>query len=82
MQKQQNYKHSYKPFNYNSECLWFQFFNQKTSRLDFERRLNHAQVAHTCKHSYSGSRDQEDHGSKPAQASQHISFAFQLWKMI
>jgi hypothetical protein len=25
-------------------------------------------VAHTCNPSYSGSRDQEDHGSKPAQA--------------
>jgi hypothetical protein len=27
-----------------------------------------AQVAHTCNASYSGGRDQEDHGSKPAQA--------------
>jgi hypothetical protein len=25
-------------------------------------------VAHTCNPSYSGGRDQEDHGSKPAQA--------------
>jgi hypothetical protein len=25
-------------------------------------------MAHTCNPSYSGSRDQEDHGSKPAQA--------------
>jgi hypothetical protein len=27
-----------------------------------------APVAHTCKPSYSGGRDQEDHGSKPAVA--------------
>jgi hypothetical protein len=28
-------------------------------------------VAHTCNYKYSGSRDQEDHGSKPAQVTVH-----------
>jgi hypothetical protein len=31
-------------------------------------RTSRALVAHTCNPSYSGNRDQEDHGSKPAQA--------------
>jgi hypothetical protein len=30
--------------------------------------LSQAPVAHTCNPRYSGGRDQEDHGSKPAQA--------------
>jgi hypothetical protein len=30
--------------------------------------FNQAQVAYTCNPSYSGGRDQEDEGSKPAQA--------------
>jgi hypothetical protein len=29
-------------------------------------------VAHTCNPSYSGGRDKEDHGSKPAQASNSL----------
>jgi hypothetical protein len=29
---------------------------------------NQVTVAHACNPSYSGGRDQEDHGSKPAQA--------------
>jgi hypothetical protein len=28
--------------------------------------IAHVPVAHTCNPSYSGGRDQEDHGSKPA----------------
>jgi hypothetical protein len=29
--------------------------------------ISQVPVAHTCNSSYSGGRDQEDHGSKPAQ---------------
>jgi hypothetical protein len=32
------------------------------------KSLSRVPVAHTCNLSYSGGRDQEDHGSKPAQA--------------
>jgi hypothetical protein len=43
-----------------------------------------ATVAHTCHTSFSGGRDQEDHGSKPAQA--HILYCSliaykQCWEM-
>jgi hypothetical protein len=31
-------------------------------------RISQISVAHACKPSYSGGRDQEDHGLKPAQA--------------
>jgi hypothetical protein len=34
--------------------------------LQKERDVGWAPVAHFCNPSYSGSRDQEDHGSKPA----------------
>jgi hypothetical protein len=33
-----------------------------------KQRKSRVLVAHTCNPSYSGGRDQEDHGSKPAQA--------------
>jgi hypothetical protein len=32
------------------------------------KRLSWMLVAHACNPNYSGGRDQEDHGSKPAQA--------------
>jgi hypothetical protein len=42
----------------------------KTSFSLFIKIIKYSQVpvAHTCNPSYSGSRDQEDHGSKPAWA--------------
>jgi hypothetical protein len=36
--------------------------------LKQEELRSQVPVAHTCNPSYSGSTDQEDHGSKPAQA--------------
>jgi hypothetical protein len=33
-----------------------------------KKNLSEVLVAHACNPSYSGSREQEDHGSKPAQA--------------
>jgi hypothetical protein len=33
-----------------------------------KQRISWAPMAHACNHSYSGSRDQEDCSSKPAQA--------------
>jgi hypothetical protein len=33
-----------------------------------KRKISQVLVAHTCNPSYSGGRDQEDHGSKTAQA--------------
>jgi hypothetical protein len=35
--------------------------------LQYKNKLTQAPVAHTCNPSYSGGRDQEDRGSKPAQ---------------
>jgi hypothetical protein len=37
-------------------------------RLPLKMPSSWALVAHACNPSYSGGRDQEDHGSKPAQA--------------
>jgi hypothetical protein len=43
----------------------------KTEQLShclITKKLCHALVPHACNPCYSGSRDQEDHGLKPAQA--------------
>jgi hypothetical protein len=37
--------------------------------------MSRALVAHTCNPSYSGGRDQEDFGSKPAQAKKFVSLS-------
>jgi hypothetical protein len=37
-------------------------------KKDIKNANSRAPVAHTCNSSYSGGRDQEDHGSKPARA--------------
>jgi hypothetical protein len=37
-------------------------------KLSFKREGGQVLVAHSCNPCYSGGRDQEDHGSKPAQA--------------
>jgi hypothetical protein len=44
------------------------FKKKKNSALFSRSTASQALVAHTCNLSYSGSRDQEDHGSKPAWA--------------
>jgi hypothetical protein len=38
------------------------------SNYCYKTTLSQRPVAHTCNPSYTGSRGQEDHGSKPAQA--------------
>jgi hypothetical protein len=48
----------------NSEVKLRVLWQQALSRIGF----NQAPLAHTCNPSYSGGRNQEDHGSKPAQA--------------
>jgi hypothetical protein len=39
-----------------------------TERMEQERQSSWVQVAHSCNPSYSGGRDQQDHGWKPAWA--------------
>jgi hypothetical protein len=39
-----------------------------TQIIFIKKQESWAQVAHACNPSYSGGSDQEDHGSKPAQA--------------
>jgi hypothetical protein len=43
-------------------------FSQTINKLSKIAGYIHALVAHVCNTSYSGGRDQEDHGSKPAWA--------------
>jgi hypothetical protein len=49
--------------------LWFSFLAMSLSGFDvtvINWPHSQAPVAHACNPSYSGDRDQEDHGSKPA----------------
>jgi hypothetical protein len=39
---------------------------QKKKKQKNKTKKNYVLVAHACNPSYSGGRDQEDHGSKPA----------------
>jgi hypothetical protein len=46
-----------------NKSVWLEFF-----LYFFKINMNWAPVAHTCNPSFSGSRNQEDRGSKPARA--------------
>jgi hypothetical protein len=50
------------------KVLWFLSLPNFTSKFN----LSWAPVAHTYNPTYSGSQDQEDHSSKPAQAKEFV----------